>query len=294
MAKKNELAVVEAFSLPAPFDGMTQEDMAELMDELGDLDEGTGINCLQVKIPSGGGIAFEIEDGDGEVDSVKAIDAVIVFTHRMNAWWRGSYGDDDGNKAPVCSSMDGKVGMHSETGECINCDTCPMNQYGSDFDGGKGKACKNMRRIYFMQQNDPNFYCLSVPPTSIKDVDNQLKRIMAAKRIPYTGMIVTFKLEKTKNANGIAYSKVVLEKKGLLPPATAQRAREYRKEILAQYKSMEIKLDAYVTVPPDQQTAPRPAEAPARQTAPVEAEMVEVTDDTPAFPGDDNPPLPFG
>jgi hypothetical protein len=289
MAKKNELAVVEAFSLPAPFDGMTQEDMAEFMDELGDLDEGTGINCLQVKIPSGGGIAFEIEDGDGEVDSVKAIDAVIVFTHRLNAWWMGEMGDDS-NKAPTCSSMDGKVGVNSDTGETISCDTCMMNTYGSDAKGGRGKACKNMRRIYFMQQNDPNFYCLSVPPTSIKDVNKQLARIMGAKRIPYTGMIVTFKLEKAKNANGIAYSKVLLEKKGILPTATAKMAKLYREEIKAQYKAMEITMDDYVTAPSEQQV--QSGNRPAETAQPVQqAELVEVQDG--AADGE-FPPLPFG
>lgn len=290
MAKKNELAVLDSFNLPTPFEGMSQEDMDEFRDELADLDEGTSISCLQVKIPSGGGIAYEIEDGDGEVDSVKAIDAVIVFTHRMNAWWRGSYGDDDGSKAPACSSMDAKVGLHSETGECINCETCPLNQYGSDANGGKGKACKNMRRIYFMRQDDPNFYCLTVPPTSIRDVNRQLARIMGAKKIPYTGLIVTFKLEKAKNANGIAYSKVLVEKKGILPTAAAQTARAYRKEILTQYKAIGITMDEYVTAPPDQaQGSNQPNEAaqpPIQQAEPRNsAEFVEV---------DDGEPLPFG
>ena len=296
MAKKNnELAIIDSFNLPAAFDGMSQEEMDEFMDELSDLDEGTGITCLQVKIPSGGGIAYEIEDGDGEVDSVKVIDGVIVFTHRMNARWRGDFGDDDGNKAPVCSSMDGKVGIHSETGECINCETCPMNQYGSDAKGGKGKACKNMRRIYFMRQDDPNFYCLSVPPTSIRDVNKQLARIMGAKRIPYTSMIVTFKLEKAKNANGIAYSKVVLEKKGILPTDTAKRAKDYREEIKAQYKAMEITLDDYVTAPPDQQAQDggqqQTNRIPVRQAAtPKDMEMVEVTNEA----SGNDAPLPFG
>ncbi len=275
MVKKNELALMSNFSLPVPFEGMSEEDMAELMDEMGDLDEGTGITCLQVKIPSGGGSAFEVEDGDGDTDPQKTIDAVIVFTHRMNARWVGNYGDDDGNKAPVCGSMDGKTGVCVETGEIITCDNCPFNQYGSDSKGGKGKECKNMRRIYFMQQDDPNFYCLTVPPTSIKEVNKQLARIMGAKRIPYTGMIVTFKLEKAKNAAGIAYSKVVLEKKGLLPPATAKIAQGYRKEIKKQYQTMEITMEDYATAADDQQQTRKQTTAPA--TA-VEADYVQVDD----------------
>ena len=52
---------------------------------------------------------------------------------------------------------------------------------GTDDKGNpsKGKACKNMRRIYLLMDNDPNFYLLSVPPTSIKDVNKQLAKMTA-------------------------------------------------------------------------------------------------------------------
>ena len=60
-----------------------------------------------------------------------------------------------------------------------------------------------MRRIYLMMDGDPNFYLLSVPPTSIKDVNKQLAKILAS-GTPYTGMIVSLTLEKAKNSNALS------------------------------------------------------------------------------------------
>ena len=75
---------------------------------------------------------------------------------------------------------------------------------GSD---GKGKACKNMRRLYIMMDNRPDIYLLTVPPTSIKDVNKALKKIMGQQHIPYSRMIVTFKLNVVENADKIKYSR---------------------------------------------------------------------------------------
>ena len=199
-AKKNtELAPVENFALTTAYDGLDPELAAELKDQMDDLDDESGINCRTIKIPSGGNLAFTVQgDEDGDEDYLKDIEGVIVFTHRMNGYWPNSFGSSTNpeDKIPVCSSMDGKSGLNIRTGEICECDKCPCNQYGSDPNGGKGKACKNMRRIYLMRSNDPNLYLLTVPPTSIKEVNKALTRIMASKGIPYTNLIVGFKLAK--------------------------------------------------------------------------------------------------
>ena len=152
-----------------------------------------------------------------------------------------------------------------------------MNQYGSDDNPngtGKGKACKNMRRIYLMMNGDPNFYLLTVPPTSIKDVNKQLTKIITG-GTPYTGLIVSFKLEKAKNAKGVEYSKVTVEKKGLLPPAVSATAKEMRRQIKAKYQDMTITLAEYAPAQ-DQGTAPAPApDTSAATEAPDAGEFAE-------------------
>lgn len=256
-AATTALATLDTFSIVNRYEGMDPEMMAELQDELGDLDPESGITCRKIKIPSGGGLAYEVQgEEESDVEYMKEINAVIVFTHRMGGYWPGSYGDDD-QKIPLCSSMDGKTGLNTETGELTSCDTCPLNQFGSATDqkGGpaKGKACKNMRRLYMMMDGDPNFYLLTVPPTSIRDVNKQLAKIMAG-GVPYTGLVVRLTLEKTQNAAGVAYSKVVIGKSGLLPAGISAAAKEMRHQIKDQYQSLAITAEDYMSAQ-DQGTA---------------------------------------
>lgn len=242
---KAELATVENFKIVTGMEAMDEELRAELEDELDDLDDDGGIDAKHIKIPSGGGKAFEVETDDpDDPEIMKEVTGVIIFTHRMNAYWAQKFGEagEDGNinKSPDCSSMDGKQGINRETGEIRTCDTCPYNQFGSD---GKGKACKNMRRLYIMMNNRPDIYLLTVPPTSIKDVNKALKKIMGQQHIPYSRMIVTFKLNVVENADKIKYSKVTLEKTGLLPEALYKTTAELRKAMKQSYESVAITTD---------------------------------------------------
>ncbi len=285
-AKKNTTALVVAdnFQIANRYEGMDPELLAELQDELQDLDQESGITCRKIKIPSGGGLAYEVQGEDeSDVDYEKEINAVIIFTHRAGGFWPGAYGDDDQNKVPACSSMDGKTGIWTDTGELRTCETCPMNQFGSATDqkGGqaKGKACKNMRRLYLMMDGDPNFYLLTVPPTSIREVNKQLAKIIAG-GVPYTGLIVRLTLEKAQNAAGVAYSKVVISKAGLLPPAIAAQAKEMRRQIKEQYQSMAITADDYIS-------------APAQDAAPVQDAAGEAPPFEDAPPAHSDEDLPF-
>ena len=286
--KGTELAVATGFELTVNrFEGLSPEDLEELQDQMEDLDQDGGIACRLIKIPSGGKLAYEVQTGeeDTDVEYMKDVEGVIIFTHRLNGFWPGAYGTDD-NKVPTCSSMDGKTGVNTETGEVRSCDTCPLNQYGTDDNPngtGKGKACKNMRRVYLMMNGDPNFYLLTVPPTSIKDVNKQLTKIITG-GTPYTGLIVSFKLEKANNAKGVAYSKVTVEKKGLLPPGVSAIAKEMRRQIKSKYQEMTITLGEYAPAQ-EQDAAPAPAPAQGGTAAPPEGAVFEEAQDLP-FSGD--------
>lgn len=292
--KNTTLATMDNFTIANRYEGIDPELLAELKDEMEDLDPESGITCRQIKVPSGGGIAYEVQgEEEGDADPMKEIQGVIVFTHRLSGYWPGSFGSakEAKDKIPVCSSMDGKTAVWTETGEVRTCESCPYNQYGTGVDEkgnpSKGKACKNMRRIYLLMDGDPNFYLLSVPPTSIKDVNKQLAKILAS-GTPYTGMIVSLTLEKVQNRNGVAYSKVVIKKKGLLLPAAAARVIQLRNEIKAQYQSMALTLDDYTSAPERDQGA---------ETIPNDS-RTEAFNDATAFedapPHDDrDAPLPF-
>lgn len=245
MAKKNELAVLDTFKLTNPYEGMDPELLAELEDELDDLDDESGITCRRIKMPSGGALAFEVQGEDeDDVEYVKELQGVILYTHRVNGYWSKALGDGEGGTPPDCSSMDGKMGINTTTGECISCDTCPLNQYGSDPRGGDGKACKNMRRLYLMVSGDPNCYLLTVPPTSIKDVNKKLRALLTS-GTPYIGMVVSIKLTKETNKGGVDYAKIVLNKAGLLPAGVVAQAKELRRQMKDKFKEMSINAAEY-------------------------------------------------
>lgn len=299
--KTTALAVMDSFQIVSRYDGMTPEQREELEDQMADLDQESGISCRKIKIPSGGGTAYEVQgEDDDDTDPMKTITCVVVFTHRLSGYWPSAYGSSNNpeDKLPACASMDGKTGIvqtGQNAGEVITCETCPWNQYGTARDQAgnpaRGKACKNMRRLYIMMDGDPNLYLLTVPPTSIKDVNGQLAKIT-----PYTEKVVTLSLEKATNAGGTPYSKVVLKKTGLLPPDAAATVGGLRRQIKKQYQSMAITLDDYTTAPergkavdvtPD-------AEEIAAMDGPAVFQDAPPHSDNDAPPKSGTEPLPFG
>ena len=237
------------FDLITAADGMSEEELAEFQDELSDLDDTRNINARRIKIS---GITYEIEtDNPDNPDVKKEVEGVIVFTHRLNSRWpkEGTATDPDAPLLPVCSSIDSKTGYRFDgPGVPINCDTCQYNQWGTAVDAngvnGRGKACKNSRRIYLMLPGDSHVYMLTVPPTSVKQVNDQIARAMGDGSTPYTRLIMRFRLEKVKNGSQ-EYSKVKIEKAGILDPETAAKVSAMRKEVKEQYKSIAIIADDY-------------------------------------------------
>ena len=105
---------------------------AEIQEEIAQFAE---VPFDRVKIPSGGGLAFEIPGDDPEnPDVAKELIGVIVDHHLINAFWQDKY--SGGNTPPECSSMEGKVGTGNPGGSCK---LCPLNQFGSG-EGGHGKG----------------------------------------------------------------------------------------------------------------------------------------------------------
>jgi len=240
---KMELATMDKFEIANPYDGMSEEDIAELKEAMEDLDPEKSIICKSIKIPNGSSNAFSIESEEDPEDSdpQKTFEAVIVFTHKANAYWETAFGGGDGeSSAPTCSAIDAKQGVVFETGELRSCDGCQFNEFGPD---GTGKQCKNMRRLYLRLSGRPSLYLLTLPPTSMKDVNRQLATIMTTMKIPYSRLVMKFSLKKAESRQGIAYNKVVVEKAGMLPKNLWPVIDAMNKEIKSQYQSFQITAD---------------------------------------------------
>ena len=86
--KKNELALMDEFRIATPYEGLSPEELAELKDQMEDLEDEGGIACRMIKIPAGGKLAYEVQgDEEGEEEYLKEIDGVVIFTHRLNGCW---------------------------------------------------------------------------------------------------------------------------------------------------------------------------------------------------------------
>jgi len=234
--KKNEaaLAVIENFELP-----VLSDDMAAAMAE--ELD-GLQLSFPRVKIPSGGGLAFEVPGDDPEnPDTEKEIIGVIVDHHPVNAYWADKYAG--GNNPPDCSSMDAKFGVDQD-GNRKPCDTCPMNQWGSDQEG-RGKACKNMHRVYILREGEMLPLLLTLPPTSLKNLSDYIALRVVSKGMRSYGVVTKVSLKKAQNAGGINYSQAVFALAGKLAPAQVKAMAEYSQGIRSITRQLAIQVDEY-------------------------------------------------
>ena len=205
------------FLLPAMVEGdFSSDEIAEDADGL------QMMSFQRVKIPAGGALQFEIptEDPDNP-DYARTLEGVILYNHSAYTLWpEGSEYDED--TKPLCSSVDGKTGIGEPGGACA---TCPMNAYGSARDGGRGKACKNMRDIYLLRSGEYMPLLISLPPTSIKPFKEFLNRAFVYRRRATYGSLIQIGLKKENNGSN-DYS-----------VATFRLVRDFQGEELAQIRA---------------------------------------------------------
>ncbi len=147
-----------------------------LSDILAEEMDGLTPSFERIKIPAGGGVAFEVPGDDPESpDLVKELKAVILYHHPINCYYKEEY--TGGNNPPDCGSMDGHVGIDVETGEIKQCAECEFNKFGTGKNGAK--ACKQKRRIYIMKQGEALPTILSLPTGSLSEFSNYVMRLLS-------------------------------------------------------------------------------------------------------------------
>lgn len=220
MSKNTELTVKDTGALEVPEETMGIEEMMEELDGLG------SITLEQVKIPSGGGIAFEVPGDDPESPDIeKVLRGVIVHHQPKNVFFRNKFGEGEAT-SPDCSSADGKTGIMTISGAEKDCATCRYNQFGSGA-GGSGKACQNRIDLYIMRDNSTFPIVLSLPATSIKAFKNYITSIVLKKKRLYQA-VTEISLKKVKSAGGIDYATCVFKKAGEVPAEELHAMAEMR------------------------------------------------------------------
>jgi hypothetical protein len=224
----------------------------------------------RVKVAPGGIGQFLMGD-----ETAKSFVAVVAISQKIRGYWP----ETGTGAAPVCSSPDGSIGLfnaelsddqfraaaaakrphpgipllaeNKPLPDFFDCATCQMNQWGSEHQrkSGKGKACKEMRRLLLLIDGWALPAILALPPTSIKAWDNYCSSL-ASKRGAYFAVKTKFALDSAKAASGETYNIVqvsVAEK--IADVESLQLVSEIRKQYRELVGSMPVVAEEYETVP---------------------------------------------
>ena len=171
-----------------------------------------------IKIPAGGGLAYELPGDDpANPDTAKEFSAVILFHHPVNAYYKEKF--TGGNNPPDCSSIDGKLGVITETGECKDCKSCPFAKFGSGENGGR--ACKQKRTLYLLREGEMLPVIMSLPTGSLGEFTKYITRLVT-KGLKANSVVTKFTLKRAQNSTGINYSQVVCSVERVLSPEERQ------------------------------------------------------------------------
>lgn len=234
--KNTEIAANEGFAALANRDAINEA----MMDDC----QGLEFSFDRVKLPAGGGTAFEIPSAGGdEYEMAKDITGVIVYHHPSFAYYKDKF--SGGSNPPDCGSFDGVTGIGNPGGSCA---TCPYNKFGSG--DGQSKLCKNKRMLYILREGEIFPITLSLPTGSLKSFTNYVKGQLTRGR-KLNQVVTKITLKKASNASGINFSQAVFscermlnadERAGIM--ATTETVKAYAANLTpASYVDDEIPVD---------------------------------------------------
>jgi|WetSurMetagenome_2_1015567.scaffolds.fasta_scaffold03374_9 hypothetical protein len=229
----NELAVKTEYAITK----MDAKDLAAVISDAAGANGLSPQDLDRVKIPSGGGLAWEITTLEG-VESVKDLMGIIIHHQDARAYWSKQIEEAGGNQPPDCSSTDGIRGVGAPGGECA---TCPLAQFGSDRKG-RGQGCKAAKIIYMAVPENILPISVVMAPTSIKPMRQYLIRL-AGRALRASQVVTSISLEKQKNSDGITYARAVPVMKEVLAPETASKVAQYAEAFKSALGSVSLKTE---------------------------------------------------
>jgi hypothetical protein len=181
MAKKKNDALVK-----------WDEEFAKAAEQAVEAEKSVGAGGNMIKL-SGGAMSYQ----GGALPGNK-ISAVVLDSILHNAWYPEAY-DPDNPKSPDCYAFgrdEKTMAPHPDSvdKQSDTCAACPKNQFGT-ADKGRGKACKNQRRLALMTENDlenipgAEIAHLHVPPTSIRAWAGYVRQVGEIYHRPPFGLV---------------------------------------------------------------------------------------------------------
>lgn len=204
-----------------PFEVMTmnQNELREIFGANQGGDEINQSDLERIKIPSGGGLFWELPSLEGP-QSEKEFNAIVVAWKKSRSYWENKY--SGGGEKPDCRSTDGIYGIGSPGGECDKC-------YLSKWENDQPPACIDQRVLFLLFEDSTLPMIFVLPPTSIPVMRKYFVKL-TSRKIPHWAVITSFKLEKVTNPAGQPYSRII-------PTLVKVLEREDRQKML-QYSEM--------------------------------------------------------
>lgn len=192
---------------------------------------GTGASPFvlpRLRVPAGGITAWQTSSGS----VIEKVSGIIASKAVWRGYWPGEY--KGGKTPPQCVSNDGVIGTGNPGGECAK---CRFNQWGTaekDGQNTRGKACKDMRAVFFINDEAPAVPTLILlPPTSAVKFDQKMFEF-AGKGALYWKFYVELSLNKASNSDGIAYGELEMKELGRISKEDEAVVRSYR-ELIAPF-----------------------------------------------------------
>lgn len=236
--------------------------LAELAEELDGIE---GVQFEKIKIPAGGGTTWEIPSSDPDRPEIsREIVGVIVDDHPCAALWLDDKDnrDPDEDDRPDVLSVDGKTQVinpdreHKFTDRNLpmpntnvdELEACPYNQFGSMHligKEGKGKATKNMWRLFILQDGKMLPKLVSLPPTSLKNFKNFKVNKVVGEDLRMCDVVTKITLKK-ETGGGNDYSVAQFEVVGVLNDDAMDAMSAQRAALRPMTRQVQIVADDYI------------------------------------------------
>lgn len=194
MAEKKEVAVVPAAST-AVVDWQAQ--LAAM-----------AVTTAEQEKPSGNWVSFRagvLSFGGNPIKGNK-MKVVVVHSLHENQIYKEKFDSNNPGQTPYCFAFaeneeDLKPHPDSLEPQAESCAVCPNNVWGSDPEGGRGKACKNVRRlamIAFDDMGDINkapVALAKLPVTSVKNWSSYANQIANVLKLPPLAVVTEMSVE---------------------------------------------------------------------------------------------------
>jgi hypothetical protein len=138
----------------------------------------TVVDLERIKIPAGGGTVWTLQTLDGE-KTEKELAGVIVCWRDIRSYWAAPMEESEAGVPPSCSSIDARTGIGEPGGDCRQ---CRFAQFGSGR-SGEGQACKLVKQLFFLRQENVLPEIVNLPPSSLKPARQYFARL-AARALP--------------------------------------------------------------------------------------------------------------